>query len=334
MKTRTLVVLLAACVSDAAKKEPLSVRVNRSFDDLYDKADKLQDRTYKRVYQLQQRAEELQSSALQKAIELTKRAEAMQEKATRQAQELQREAAAQLGELQAAIEQLPIPPPPPRKAPHPEQQDAQEMPQVVDISTLKEDMSTLKDEVVDVITQEAEEVVAIVKSKWDNVRERTVPAILMLGGLTAYVRVGGSMVALIFLLQVGLYAETTSVAEITGLDKWWWFAAAIMATNGQFLEFKYAQEAAYGMGVVGLVAWIVQQNRIAAGTKLLAANLATLASTHMSLVRICYFVSIMSFLLVTHILLVVFGGAIVLLDWYTAKLRLDVDIVSRIVGHY
>jgi hypothetical protein len=91
------------------------------------------------------------------------------------------------------------------------------------------------------------------------------------------------MIPLIFLIQVGLYAEVTAVADVKGWEKWWWFLAAIAATNGHFLQWNYSEAIAYGMAATGLVVWVIQQN-LAGTVQAFRSNLAQLAATHLSLV--------------------------------------------------
>jgi hypothetical protein len=107
----------------------------------------------------------------------------------------------------------------------------------------------------------------------------------MLGGLAAYVHYGGSFIPLVFIIQIGLFAETASVVNITGTSKWWWFLAAVAATNGHFLQWKYTEPISYGMAVTGLVSWIISQNSKKGGALLFRSHLQTLAATALSLVR-------------------------------------------------
>jgi hypothetical protein len=87
------------------------------------------------------------------------------------------------------------------------------------------------------------------------------------------------------LIQIGLFAETASVVNITGMSKWWWFLAAVAATNGHFLRWKYTEPISYGMAVTGLVSWIISQNSKKGGALLFRSHLQTLAATALSLVR-------------------------------------------------
>lgn len=133
------------------------------------------------------------------------------------------------------------------------------------------------------ITPVPEATTVVVHNKWNNVQERTLPAVVMLGGLAAYVHYGGSFIPLVFLIQIGLFAETASVVNITGMSKWWWFLAAVAATNGHFLRWKYTEPISYGMAVTGLVSWIISQNSKKGGALLFRSHLQTLAATALSL---------------------------------------------------
>lgn len=308
----------------------LSQRFSGVVEELYQKAERLQDNAYNRVRELQEQADAIQAVSLKKAEQLERQAESLWDRATREAQELQRQAAAQLGELQATIEGHSTPPPPP---PPPLEGTVQSsLPVIEDVSESLDDTiedvpeslddTTIQDIsrpeqnghaveaiVVETTTQDIaaqrgyatpmeeytgpleeyapppEEAAAFISptSKWNNVRERTLPAVLMLGALTAYIRFCENMIPLIFLIQVGLYAEVTAVANVKGWEKWWWFLAAIAATNGHFLQWNYSEAIAYGMAATGLVAWVIQQN-LAGTVQAFRSNLAKLAATHLSLV--------------------------------------------------
>jgi len=100
--------------------------------------------------------------------------------------------------------------------------------------------------------------------KLASLKERTLPAILMLGvvgGLTYYYEEQG-LVVLTLLLQVGMYQEMTTVmgGKLHSFMKWWWFLAAAVGMNGPRLfpvEAKDMAAVSYGMVVFGLVQKIV-----------------------------------------------------------------------------
>jgi phosphatidate cytidylyltransferase len=276
----------------------LSQSFSRAVEELYRKAEVLQEKASKRMLELQEQAETIQSESRKTAKLLERQAESLLDRATRQA-------ATQLGELQATIENLPIPPPP---ALHAKMQRSlqdvtessdgtQDTPDIfipspppleesvqvtVDEATTAEDISRHSGYAPPL--EESVQVSTVAPtSKWDNLRERTLPAILMLGALTAYIHFGGSMIPLIFLIQVGLYAETSAAINVKGWLKWWWFSMAVAATNGQFLHWKFSEAIAYGMAAIGLAAWVIQNN-LAGHVEAFMSNLATLAATHLSLV--------------------------------------------------
>ena len=87
-------------------------------------------------------------------------------------------------------------------------------------------------------------------SKLSNLQERTGPAVLMLGAVYLLLKFTGSkgLIGLVFAMQIALYYEGTSVVEDFGnknkggvvedvasfpLQKWWWFATAMMFTSGR-----------------------------------------------------------------------------------------------------
>ena len=283
-----LVLIAAATLVYAGRSNPnhkkqgnLSKQLNTNVENLYSKAEQLQDRAFQRVYELQERAQELQDKAFRRANELEQQSQTILEKATRQAKLLQQEAAQNLGELTSAIEGLPIPSVPNEKEGNVQEDSS------LDVNVEIELKNGLSVEVP--VVQEPpivpETSVVVVKGKWQNVQERTLPAVVMLGGLAAYVHYGGSFIPLVFIIQIGLYAETASVVSITGISKWWWFLAAVAGTNGHFLQWKYTEAISYGMAVTGLVAWVISQNSARGGALLFRSHLQTLAATALSLVR-------------------------------------------------
>lgn len=102
-------------------------------------------------------------------------------------------------------------------------------------------------------------------SKISNLQERTGPAILMLGAIFLLLKYTGKagLIGLVFLMQLAMYAESTSIVEdyysnrleaanpaiaaayseeekfiSVNLQKWWWFATAIMMTSGRCVFMK------------------------------------------------------------------------------------------------
>ena len=91
-------------------------------------------------------------------------------------------------------------------------------------------------------------------SKLSNLQERTGPAILMLGAIYLLLKFTGSngLIGLVFLMQLAMYSESTSVVEefskkkgdsagddgivSFALQKWWWFATAMMMTSGRYVK--------------------------------------------------------------------------------------------------
>ena len=123
------------------------------------------------------------------------------------------------------------------------------------------------EEVVDVeaVDVEAVKEPSAVSKKLASLKERTLPAILMLavvGGLTYYYEEQG-LVVLTLLLQVGMYQEMTAVmgGKLQSFMKWWWFLAAAVGINGPRLfpvEAKDMAALSYGMVVFGLVQKVVR----------------------------------------------------------------------------
>lgn len=81
-------------------------------------------------------------------------------------------------------------------------------------------------------------------SKLSNLQERTGPAVLMLAATLLLLKFTGEkgLIGIILLIQLGLYAESTSVVEVFQekmgsrlasiksypFQKWWWFATAMI----------------------------------------------------------------------------------------------------------
>jgi len=87
-------------------------------------------------------------------------------------------------------------------------------------------------------------------SKLSNLQERTGPAVLMLVAVYLLLKFTGTngLIGLVFAMQLGLYSESTNVVESYSkkgdnddgivsfpLQKWWWFATAMMFTSGRYV---------------------------------------------------------------------------------------------------
>lgn len=98
---------------------------------------------------------------------------------------------------------------------------------------------------------------ASTNSKISNLQERTGPAVLMLAATSLLLKFTGSngLIGLVFVMQLAMYSESTSVVESFTknkggsvgdedivsfpLQKWWWFATAMMFTSGRCVMKKY-----------------------------------------------------------------------------------------------
>jgi hypothetical protein len=92
---------------------------------------------------------------------------------------------------------------------------------------------------------------AATNSKLSNFQERAPPAILMLGATYLLLRFLGKngLIGLVLVMQWAMYSESTAVVsdyskgkdasegQITsfGVQKWWWFATALMVTSGRYV---------------------------------------------------------------------------------------------------
>jgi hypothetical protein len=104
--------------------------------------------------------------------------------------------------------------------------------------------------------------------KLASLQERTLPAVLMLGGagLWSYYLKEDGLILLTLVLQIGMYQEMT---KVIGGDfphkfyKWWWFATMSLAVNLPRI-LPWATDSitavAYGMTMIGLLSTIVQFN--------------------------------------------------------------------------
>ena len=101
-----------------------------------------------------------------------------------------------------------------------------------------------------------------------NLKERTLPALLMLAGvgtIAKFLKEDG-LIYLTLLLQGGMYQEAT---RVIGGDfphpffKWWWFVTGSVALNGpRILSWASTKNTAgaTGMAIAGIVAAVLQMN--------------------------------------------------------------------------
>eukprot|EP00581_Thalassiosira_minuscula_P006603 CAMPEP_0183703344 /NCGR_PEP_ID=MMETSP0737-20130205/1116_1 /TAXON_ID=385413 /ORGANISM="Thalassiosira miniscula, Strain CCMP1093" /LENGTH=451 /DNA_ID=CAMNT_0025930075 /DNA_START=19 /DNA_END=1374 /DNA_ORIENTATION=+ len=150
---------------------------------------------------------------------------------------------------------------------------------------------------------------ASTSKKLSNLQERTGPAILMLGAVYLLLKFTGAkgLIGLVYLMQIGLYSESTNVVESFGkkeggevddeiasfgLQKWWWFATAVMFTSGRkmitdhtSLSLTQANLLTFGMSSVSLVGAVMQLAMISsdAAEDIYRRYLGKVACCHFSL---------------------------------------------------
>lgn len=117
-------------------------------------------------------------------------------------------------------------------------------------------------------------------SKLSNLQERTGPAVLMLGAVYLLLKFTGTngLIGLVFAMQLGMYSESTNVVESYNkkgdnadgivsfpLQKWWWFATAMMFTSGRKMISEYTSMSmdqmnliTFGMSAISLVGGVIQ----------------------------------------------------------------------------
>eukprot|EP00542_Grammatophora_oceanica_P011167 CAMPEP_0194029074 /NCGR_PEP_ID=MMETSP0009_2-20130614/2921_1 /TAXON_ID=210454 /ORGANISM="Grammatophora oceanica, Strain CCMP 410" /LENGTH=396 /DNA_ID=CAMNT_0038668663 /DNA_START=96 /DNA_END=1289 /DNA_ORIENTATION=+ len=125
-------------------------------------------------------------------------------------------------------------------------------------------------EVVEQLTKESQ---ATAKSaKLRNVRTRTLSAVVMIGALAAFVKLTG-WTELIFFFQAAMYSEATTVAGVSTspILKWGMCLIYLLVMDGRLLLSTSSSEiaatmvtylplATFGMGALGLLAWIAKLN--------------------------------------------------------------------------
>mmetsp|Transcript_8485 Transcript_8485/g.18991 ORF Transcript_8485/g.18991 Transcript_8485/m.18991 type:complete len:424 (-) Transcript_8485:50-1321(-) len=119
---------------------------------------------------------------------------------------------------------------------------------------------------------------ASTNSKLSNLQERTGPAVLMLGAIYLLLKFTGSngLIGLVFVMQLAMYSESTSVVDDFSkkgnegivsfpLQKWWWFATAMMFTSGRKMLTEYTSVTmdqmnlvTFGMTAISLVGAVIQ----------------------------------------------------------------------------
>ena len=110
-------------------------------------------------------------------------------------------------------------------------------------------------------------------SKLSNLQERTGPAVLMLGAVYLLLKFTGTngLIGLVFAMQLGLYSESTNVVESFSkkgdnddgivsfpLQKWWWFATAMMFTSGRYVYRLYTLCALCSISILILTFMIIE----------------------------------------------------------------------------
>ena len=110
------------------------------------------------------------------------------------------------------------------------------------------------------------------KSRLSSLQERTLPALIMVALVGAIAKYGkeDGLIALTFVLQVGMYQEMTQVIGGSlsyNVYKWWWFLTAAVAWNFPRMFPYVAGElalASYAMTVVGICSSIIYFNAVQA----------------------------------------------------------------------
>jgi hypothetical protein len=90
-------------------------------------------------------------------------------------------------------------------------------------------------------------------AKLSNFQERAPPAILMLGATYLLLRFLGKngLIGLVLVMQAAMYSESTGVVDgfkegacdgvigSLGVQKWWWFVTALVATSGRWVLHSF-----------------------------------------------------------------------------------------------
>lgn len=146
---------------------------------------------------------------------------------------------------------------------------------------------------------------ASTNSKLSNLQERTGPAVLMLSAITLLLKFTGSngLIGLVFVMQMAMYSESTSVVDDfskkgnEGIDsfplqKWWWFATAMMMTSGRKMLTELTSVTmnqmnliTFGMSAISLVGGVISLAMLSgdAVDNVYRSYLGKVASCHFSL---------------------------------------------------
>lgn len=147
---------------------------------------------------------------------------------------------------------------------------------------------------------------ATTEKKLANLKERTLSAVVMLGGLVLWVKTFRykGMIVLVLLMQIGLYREGTNVVlpptppgahpQPTSAIKWWWYLAyelmlvgpRLLATKldgSPLLSASAVYLGAFGMIALGIVSFVVTLNNSVAFAYEFQLSLQELASYHLAM---------------------------------------------------
>lgn len=128
------------------------------------------------------------------------------------------------------------------------------------------------DVLVNNVSSGGENTNSALSKKLSNLKERTIPAIGMIVGLgliIKYLREKG-LIALVFLLQIGLYSEGANViVESEGTEKslsskllkWWWFLSYNMIVNVPMIIEKTTASAEGDSGITNLLLQLLSSTK-------------------------------------------------------------------------
>mmetsp|Transcript_4443 Transcript_4443/g.6759 ORF Transcript_4443/g.6759 Transcript_4443/m.6759 type:complete len:424 (-) Transcript_4443:79-1350(-) len=134
-------------------------------------------------------------------------------------------------------------------------------------------------------------------SKWSNVQERTVPAVLMLAGAYAWIKYTGTngVIALFTFLQAAMYSEGTNVVVSSSsphqnsLEKWFIFVTFWMNTSGRIVfptewttHKTMLDLVGYGMFAMSIVGFVLTLNAGEGGDALFRTSLQQLSQYWMN----------------------------------------------------
>lgn len=182
-----------------------------------------------------------------------------------------------------------------------------------------------------IIPTPAEAEPSALSKKMANLKERAVPALLMLGGVGALIHLfkEQGLVFLTLVVQVGMYQEMTNVigGKLQSFMKWWWFLTASLAFNGPRLMPLYTSEiaaASYAMISFGIVSTIIRfqlADADAANFREFMRQTAISALSTVSLLRIKHSFTLLS---LTNLCLAASGGtSFFFLDFNLERIRIN-----------